>query len=233
MTFKRAKVGLYGEKTRALQRRLSYERVSQTWKIANVFLYLGSRANDDPSIKDVQITTFMETPDRAYSKDSIPINIHFEELHEQIVDYTQFGVIDPTGVDQVVRVHINSYESLGRPIVEGDVLEIPFFEQDSHKAYWEVTDVDRSQEFEKFYAVVKLAELTDSRETREIDHTGSIGPALDSIMDQHLDFAEEMIPFNGYDDSDLVNGEAVDQKQEWDGRQKNQASFLDDFDGEL
>lgn len=233
MTFKRAKVGLYGGKTRSLQKRLSYERVSQTWKIANVFLYLGSRANVDPSIKDVQITTFMETPDRAYSEEPIPINIQFEEIHEQIVDYSQFGVIDPAGVDQVVRVHVNSYEALGRPIVEGDILEVPFFEQDSHKAFWEVTDVDRSQEFEKFYAVVKLQELADSRETREIDHSGSIGPALDVIMNQHLDFAEGEIPFNGYDDSELMNGEPVDVKEPWDGRQKNQASFLDDFDGEL
>lgn len=229
-----AKIGVYGEKTRALQQRMSYERVAQTWKIANVFRYLGSRDNPDPNIKDVQVTTFMEVPDRAYDKESVPINIYFEPIPEQVVDYTQFGVIDPIGVDQIIRVHINSYEDLGRPIMTGDVIDVPFFKQKTHDAMWEVVDVDRGQEFEKFYSVVKLKELTDSRSTREIEKTGSIGPTLADIVGHHEEHADDQVGYNGVDDTNIDNGDDnQDMADDFDGRQKNQKSFLDDFDGGL
>lgn len=230
---KKAKVGVYGEKDRKLQRRLAYERVSQTWKTANVYMYLGSRDSAVPEVTDVQVTTFMEVPDRAYREDPIEINIYFEPLPEQIVDYSALGVITPMGDEQIIKVHINSYEDLGRPIRSGDVLEIPFFKQD-HEAFWEVVDVDRGQEFEKFYAIVKMKELSDSRETREIPISGSSGGIIDDIMNVHNDMAEEQVPHNGVDDTFIENGETNEKSfEDFDGRESPKKSFLDDFDGDL
>lgn len=229
---KLAKVGVYGNKMRSLQRRMAYERTSLTFKLANVYRYLGSRANVTPDIKDIQLTTFLEVPDRAYDAVPVLINIEFEPMPEQIIDYSQLGVIDPIGVDQIIKVHVNSYDELGRQIIVGDVIEVPFFEQPTHRAFWEVVDVDRSQEFEKYYAVIKLNELTDSRKTREISPEGTISDILDVIQDQHEDHANDYVPFNGVDDTGIDNGEENPEIAEpFDGRRKNQASFLDDLNG--
>lgn len=232
---KRAKIGVYGKKTRSLQKRLAYEATSLTWKLGNLYRYLGSRDSEIPDIDDIQVTTFMEVPDRAYDAFPININIWFEPAPEQVTDYSQFGVIDPIGTDQIIKVHVNSYADIGRAIIVGDVLEVPFFRQDSHEALWEVTDVDRSQEFEKYYAVVKMRVLEDSRKTREIDITGSIGPSLDDIVNAHNQRADDYVPHSGVDDSDIDNNEENDKlNDDYSGiTPPVRKSFLDDFDGEL
>ena len=231
-----SKIGRYGPKTRSLQKRLAYEKVSHTKKFANVYKYLGSRASEDPQINDIQTTTFMEVPDRAYSQKPIKINIYFEPLQEQKADFSKYGIIDPIGDKQVVKVHVNSYEDLGRELVEGDVLEVPFFEQD-HKAFWEVTDVDRSQEFEKFYAIISMNELADSRTTREIDvGAGSIADVLNDVGEQQQKESEDFVPHDGVDDVDVDNDETNDrigkEKEQRRSRPK-QPSFLDDVNGEF
>lgn len=232
---KRARIGVYGNRTRSLQKRLSYEAVSLTWKIANVFMYLGSRDNVSPDVTDIQTTTFMEVPDRAYNSHSVAVNIYFEPAPEQVTDYSQFGIIDPIGTDQIIKMHVNSYDSLGRPPIVGDVVEVPFFKQDSHDALWEVTDVDRSQEFEKFYSVVKMRVLEDSRKTREIDMQGSIGDTLDDIMGQNENEANENVEHTGYDDTDVVGGNTNDDTDKpFDGTTQNDRdTFLDEFNGDL
>ena len=232
---KRAKIGVYGTRTRALQKRMSYEAVSLTWKTARVYRYLGSRDSVNPNIRDIQITTFMETPDRAYDSFPVEINIYFEPQPEQAVDYSQFGIIDPIGSDQIIKVHVNSYLDIGRSLIEGDVIDVPFFSQDGHEAMWEITDVDHSQEIEKFYSIVKLKVLEDSRETRELDVEGSIGPSLDDIVGDHNTEADETVGNTGVDDSDIDNGETnEDLNTEYEGTtQNNRRSFLDEFDGDL
>lgn len=231
---KTAKIGVYGGRTRKLQKKLSYEATSMTWKIANVYKYLGSRASVNPSLNDIQVTTFMEVPDRAYDKYPVPINIYFEPAPEQVTDYSQFGIIDPIGTDQIIKVHVNSYDDLGRSLVEGDVVEVPFFKNPKHDAMWEVVDVDGSQEFEKFYTVVKLRVLEDSRKTREIDITGSIGPELDDIVDQHNQHANDYVGHDGVDDTGIDNGETnPDINEPFDGVEETRRSFLDEFDGDL
>lgn len=229
-----AKVGVYESKTRGLQRKLSYEATSMTWKIAKLYRYLGSRSNVDPQLSDIQTTTFMETPDRAYASESVSVNIYFEPLPEQVTDYSQFGIIDPIGGAQVIKMHINSFEDIGREVTEGDVLEIPFFETDGKRAYWEVNDVDRSQMQEKFYVTLKTDILKDARETREIDINNSTGTSLDDIMAQHGEEAEEFVPHNGVDDSVIDNGETnKDMADSYKGVSDDRKSFLDDFDGGL
>lgn len=232
---KLAKIGQYGPKTRALQRRLSYEKVSQTHKFADVWMYLGSRVNDDPSISDIQSTTFMEVPDRAYAAVPVRINIDFDPFPEQQTDLSQFGIVDPTGDDQKIRVHINSYEDLGRPIVEGDVMMVDFFNTEDVDAYWEVKDVDRKHEFEKYYAIITLDQLADSRATREIDMNGSNAGILGEIDNWQQIEQEEVVPFDGLDGRDIDNGEpgGDDEPEPYDGRNKTQRSFLDDLDGDL
>src|SRR5690606_1909291 len=78
--------------------------------------------------------------------------------------------ISPMGNEFIFRFHSLSFEAdgLGRYMVVGDVFEVPFLEQDGKKAYFEVTDVDRKSEFEKFYVVVTAVTLDDKRETAEI-----------------------------------------------------------------
>lgn len=231
---KRAKIGVYGDRTRALQKRMSYEAVSLTWKTANVYRYLGSRANLTPDIKDIQITTFMETPDRAYDVFPVEINIYFEPRPEQAVDYSQFGIIDPIGSDQIIKVHVNSYADIGRSLVEGDVIDVPFFKQGDADAMWEVIDVDDSQEREKYYSIIKLKVLEDSRETRELDVTNSIGPTLDEITGQQETEADEYVSNSGVDDSDITNNETnPDLNTPYEGTSKNRKTFLDEFDGDL
>lgn len=227
---KRPKVGVYEDKTRSLQNRLSYERVSQTWKTAFVWLYLGSRENAIPATSDIQVTAFMEVPDRAYSAEPVEINIWNEENPEQSVDLSQFGIMNPIGDEKLFRVHINSYDQLGRPIRTGDVLEMPFFSRDGKRAYWEINDVDREQEYEKYYAIVKAIPLDKKRESNEIPINRDNGGILGNYVDQVDLEADEQVSFNDVDTSGVtVDDPTTDTTEDFDPRTgETKRSFLDD-----
>ena len=201
--FKTPRIGVYQEKTRRLQKNLSYERTSLTWKEAIVYKYLGSRDSDNPSIKDIQVKAFSEVPDRAYSDEGVRINISVEMMSEQTTDLSRYGIIDPMGTEQTFRVHVKSYEDIGRPVVVGDVIEIPFFEQEGKAALWEIQDVDRTSEFENFYAVLNGTVLEDSRTTREVNITNSNSSVMDEIIADNDTAFDEQIPYNGVDTSEV------------------------------
>lgn len=221
------RVGVYGNKTRLLQKRMSYEAFQMTFKEANVYRYLGSRANINPSIQDIQNLTFFEVPDRAYDTKYVTINIGMEPLQEGKMDFSQYGIINPLSDEIRVRIHINDFQCLGRDIIEGDVLEIPFLLKDCDRALFEVTDVDKDPSYEKFYVTVTLKTLDDSRKTREIDKDRSNNDIFNDVMDAADDKYQEEVPHNGLDESD-INTEWETPTEETDYRRKNQKSFLDD-----
>lgn len=188
-SLKNPRIGMYGGKDRLLQKTLSFEKVSLTWKTANVYMYLGSEVNgENASITDIQDTVFMETPDRSYNPIPVEINISMDDLGEQAFDLSKFGIISPIGETQIFRVHVNSFEqdALGRYLIVGDILEIPFLQEngnDSQLAFFEITDVDRKMEFENFYVTVTTVPVKDTQETAGIDGIPTNSDALTGLQD--------------------------------------------------
>ena len=253
-SLKNARVGMYGDKDRRLQKTLSFEKTSLTFKTANVYKYLGSEANGtDASINDIQDAIFMETPDRAYDPDPVEINISMDDLSEQAFDLSKFGIISPIGETQLFRVHVNSFDTdgLGRYLIVGDILEIPFLQQngnDSQLAFFEITDVDRKMEFENFYVTVTTVPVKDTQETAGIDGIPSNSDALSELQDQldaayNEDFTESGLnaePYlyvrrgyvkDGYVDAVIVN-EAIDtDRTDYEPRPND--DWLDDPSGKI
>lgn len=190
--FRNRPFGLYDSNDRTLQKRLSYERTSFGHPVV-VYKYLGSEVNkDSATILDIQDTLFMENPDRSYDPNGIKINAHVEQLPESPFDLSKFGIINPLEGVQVFRVHVNSFdnEGMGRYIVVGDVLEVPFFERDGIKAFFEVTDVDKKTEFENFHVVVTTVPIKDVQEMDEIPGMVSNSDIMDELQSS-LDEAYE------------------------------------------
>lgn len=170
-TFKTAKVGVYGPKTRLLQARLSYERTAHTMKAFLIHKYEGARTNASPTLDDVQDSVLMEVRDRAYNPIPVQINGWYEEIQEQTMDLTQYGIVSPLSQTYRFRFHSWSFrpDGLGRHLVVGDVIEVPFLEIDGKKALFEVNDVDRKLEPEKFVVTAVTTPMRARQETAEID----------------------------------------------------------------
>jgi len=217
------KIGVYGSKTRSLQRRLSYEAFGLTFKTANVYRYLGSRANDAPDIDDIQSKVFFEVPDRAYSDEPIPIPVGMESLPDTKTDFSRFGLINPLQDETRFRVHVDDFLPIGRELIIGDVLELPFFEKHGD-AYWEITDVDFRSEAEKFTVVVSATPLKTSRATREIIVDKDNESIMDDIMAGLNTVYQEQVPVEGV----YLNPEEQ-PVEDIDYRNDLQAGFLDDL----
>lgn len=220
---RKGKIGVYGPKTRKFQRRLAAEMFGLTFKDANVYMYLGSRDSVAPHINDIQNQILFEIPDRAYSVTPVNIMIGMEPLGESGMDFSRFGIINPIGDEQTFRVHVDEFTGcLGRPLIIGDVFEIPFFERDCKKAFWEITDVDDKPSYERFYYTVKATVISNSRKTREIPIERTNEDIMGVVIDG-LDLAfDQQISQTGLDPVPTPNPEPVDY------RNKKQASFLDD-----
>ena len=113
------KIGVYGSKTRTLQRRISFEAFGLTFKTAFVYRYLGSRANAAPDIDDIQTKVFFEVPDRAYSDVPIEIPVGMEPLPETKTDFSRFGLINPLQDETRFRFHIDDFQPLTRELIVG------------------------------------------------------------------------------------------------------------------
>ena len=213
--------GVYGPKTRSLQRRLEFEAFGLSFKTANIWLYLGSRENTDPNIFDIS-SPFMEVPDRAYSAHPIEIPIGMELEQENKTDFSRFGLINPLGDEIRIRVHIDDLHELGRAMIVGDVIEVPFYHRNDKKFYLEITDVDDSQEVEKFIHIVHATKLGDQRTTSEIPVDNSNADVMDLFGEQLNDMAQEQVPVKG------TTFEEEPEKEDIDYRRSNQSSFLDD-----
>jgi hypothetical protein len=218
------KIGVYGTKTRLLQRRLSYEVYGLTFKTAVVWRYLGSKASLSPELTDVQTKVFWEVPDRAYHEEAVQIPIGMELLPEVKADFSRFGYIDPLQNENLFRVHIDDFEPLGRYMVVGDVFEMPFFEKNDQKVYWEVTDVDIKSEYEKFIAIVHASPLGDSRKTNSISVDQSNDSLLTDLMNEADEEYQDQVPVQ-----DLVLDTDI-EPVDFDQRSDLVSGFLDDPD---
>lgn len=227
MPFKIKLTGLYGERTREMQRKLTYQAFQLTFKSANVYRYLGSAESVTPDIDDIQSKVFYETPDRVYADESVPISIAIEPIPESQMDFSRFGIIAPMSNEVTIRVHVDEFEKcLGRWLIVGDVLEIPFYKRECKRAFWEVTDVDDKPSYEKFYVTVTISPLKDSRKTHDIEKDRSnfdFNQEIQEIQDQE---AFDEVPVAGI-------GNEVDAGEPVDPRRKKQRSFLDDPDAEF
>lgn len=234
MSLKQPKIGVYGPKTRALQQSLSYEHVSLTWKTCNVYKYLGPRTETTPNTGDIQDAIFMETRDRAYDPAPVEINVWYEPFPEQQMDFAKFGVINPLGDEQTFKFHVNSFDAtgLGRYIITGDVLEVPFLLQDGHKSYWEVTDVDRKTEFENFYIVVTAVTMDDKTETAEIPDKYEQDSIFQNIKAQADALADQQVPNEGITEGDV---EVTDPTtvEPYDPIPEGDRDFLEDPNAEV
>ena len=191
---KRPNIGVYEGKTRNLQAKLSYERTSLTWKTVNVYKYEGvyDSAGDRTEIED---KIFFETRNRRYDPEPVELNAHFEVMQEEQTDLSRFGIINPMADNLRIYMHTYSFGSLGlnRYVKSGDVIEIPFWEQDCNKSYWEVIEVDRKPEFESFTVVVTVEPIKDRQETQDIDGMFSNSDVMDGVFN---DLVVEMDTFD-------------------------------------
>lgn len=220
MVRKLGKIGVYGPKTRNLQRRLSFEAFGLTFKLANVWKYLGPK--DGSGINGIPTKVFWEVPDRLYCDNIVQIPIGMEPMNEAKADFSRFGYIDPLQNETMFRVHIDDFEPLGRELVIGDVFEIEFFVKNGKRAYWEITDVDLKQEYEKFIAIIYASPLGDSRTTVDIPVEQSNEPMIDNFMDELDQELSNQVPVEGT----TFDPEPVPEPVDY--RDKKQSSFLDD-----
>lgn len=217
------KIGVYGTKTRTLQRKLSYEAFGLTWKVANVYRYLGDRNNITPDINDIHTRIFHEVPDRAYSETVIPIPLGMDQHNEQKIDFGRVGLINPLQDETLFRVHIDDFDPLGRELIIGDVFELPFFTKNEKKAFWEITDVDLISEYEKFIAIIHAVPLGDNRKTREIPIERSNFDQMESaIFDLDTETGTDVPANTASFDPSTIEPATVDYRTE------TQVDFLDD-----
>lgn len=227
---------MYGANDRALQKALSYERVGLSWKTCNIYKYLGARTEGNPSIGDIQDPVLMEVRDRAYEVTPVSINVWYEPLPEKSFDFSKFGIIDPIGNEQLFKFHVNSFENdaLGRYIITGDVIQVPFLTQDGNLSYWEVTDVDRKSEFENFYVVVTAVPLSVRQETAEISNIPNTESVMDTIKSDNDVEGSAEVTQEGLDVGNLELDELDDPNPPaYDPRDDDKGDFLDNPDGKV
>lgn len=224
---RRGCIGVYGTKTRALQRCISAEVFGLTFKDANFYLYLGSETNQVPDINDVPDNVFFEISDRAYDLTPKSVPIGMEPMSDYKADYSRFGYIDPISDEQLFRMHINDFETLGREPIIGDVFEMPFFSKSGNKAFWEVTDVDLKSEYEKFLVIIHARPLGDDRRTNEIPIDQSNDGILEDLQDEMDTTQAEQVPA----DTQVFDGPPAES--EVDYRDDVHKDFLDDPNAEF
>lgn len=218
------KIGVYSEKTRNLQRKLSYEVYGLSFKEAKFYLYLGDKEADVQDINVFHNKVLFEVADRLYSDQPISVPVGMEQYSDSKADFSRFGLINPLTDEVRFSIHIDDFETLGREIVVGDVFEMPFFEKDGKKAFYEVTDVDFKTEKEKFICVFHASTLDKSRATRDIELNRDNFDFMEQLSEDGDDYISDIINT----DETASDFEEVTQKKNVDYRNKQQASFLDD-----
>lgn len=222
------RIGVYGAKTRAMQRRITYEAFGLSCKVANVYRYLGSRMNDEPSINDVQNVVFFETPDRAYDSEYVTIPIGMDALPEDKIDYGRFGLVNMFGNETRFRVHVDDFEPLGREMIIGDAFHLPFYDKNGEKSMWEVVDVDLNSEAEKFIAILHCTPMAEHRGTTELPIDRSSDEFMSEILADMDDYNAMVTP-----SKDVIFDGVIPLPEPVDFRDELHSSFLDDPDKEF
>lgn len=219
------KIGVYGNKTRDLQRRLSYEAFGLSYKQAYFYLYLGSSVNHNPSINDVQTKIFSEVPDRAYSPEPIGVPIGMDPLSESPMDFSRFGILSPMTEEYRFKMHIDDCYALGRKPVIADVFMLPFYDTGDNQSFWEITDVDEKPQAETYTIIITATPLVKSRVTKEIAVDNSADDFLTSLMDEFDVEVSDDVSLKNPEYEQNIDPNKVD---EIDYRDPKQQNFLDD-----
>lgn len=205
-------IGAYGNKTRALQRRISYEAFGLSAKNASFYLYLGDNGSDNPSVFEFSDKVFFEIKDRKYSQTPIKVPIGVEPQSSMPTDFSRFGLINPLTSETTFRMHIDDTNKLGRYPIVGDVFGIDFFDTATGKAMWEITDVDASEPtLETFVITISATVLNSARSSKELPLNRTNEDMFSDIMEQADEQYNEFVPTTdiNYDHSKVPVGTNV------------------------
>jgi hypothetical protein len=184
------KIGVYGSKTRMLQRKLSYEAVGLTFKEARFFLFQGDKDDSTLSPTAFKDKVFYEIINRSYSKDYIAIPVAFDPRTHMKTDFSRFGLVNPMTAEVEYVVHIDDCALLGREPVIGDVFELPFFEDTVGYSVWEIVDVDDKRSYEEYIYTLTAVPVTKSRATRDLTINSDNESVFSTLMDEaDIDYA--------------------------------------------
>lgn len=219
---KLGKIGVYGKKTRRLQRKLSFEAYGLTFKTAEVFRYLGSKENAIPNIDDIETTVFGEVPDRAYDSHPISIPVGYQREDEAKMDFSRMGLINPLQDETLFRFHVDDFTVLGRMMIVGDAFEIPFMSPKGKRTLWEVVDVDDKSVEEKFLVIVHAVPIGKNRTTRDLPIDHGAGGIMDGLMGNFDMEVADQVP------SESLSFDPIEEPEDVDYRDPLQSDFLDD-----
>jgi hypothetical protein len=184
------KIGVYGSKTRMLQRKLSYEALGLTFKEARFFLFQGDKDDSTLSPTAFKDKVFYEITDRSYAKDYIAIPVAFDPRTNMKSDFSRFGLVNPMTSEVEYVVHLDDCDLLGRTPVIGDVFELPFFETSAGYSVWEIVDVDDKRSYEEYTLTLTAVPITKSRATRDIAINSDNDSVFSTLMNEaDVDYA--------------------------------------------
>jgi hypothetical protein len=189
-------IGVYGTKTRALQRRLSYEAFGLSAKNAFFYLYLGDKATIDTDRTKFDDKVLFEIRDRVYSQNPVRIPIGVEPASSMPMDFSRFGLINPLTSESTYRIHIDDTKTIGRYPVVGDVFEIDFYNNGecNRKALWEITDVDKNElTLESYVITITATPVNDSRSMQDLHIGRSNDDIFSDIMIEADDHYNEYV----------------------------------------
>ncbi|MCI4410585.1 MAG: hypothetical protein JHC38_02805 [Thiotrichales bacterium] len=184
------KIGVYGNKTRTLQRKLSYEALGLTFKEARFFLFQGDKDAAKLSTTSFKDKVFYEIANRSYAKDYVAIPVAFDPRTHMKTDFSRFGLVNPMTAEVEYIVHVDDCNLLGRKPVIGDVFEIPFFETSPGYSVWEIVDVDDKRSYEEYIFTLTAIPVTKSRATRDLTINSDSESVFSTLMDEaDVDYA--------------------------------------------
>lgn len=226
MPLKSPKFGVYHNKDRSLQEKISFEHVTKSWRVAAYWKY--KCPVESGNIDDISNVVFMENPDRIYESTPILLNIDYASSDESVANLNQFNIINPFENQKTMRIHTYTVsDDIGRNPVIGDVIQIylynndlktwieditaapPTFLRENEKEAWlEITDVDYSQEVENFYLVLTTQRLEHSRKAKDIPNDSESNQnILDNIQSQLSAEQNEAVSKEGINNDEIIEVE--------------------------
>ncbi len=123
------------------------ETTNDVWATSAIEMFHNYIATDEYNIQD---KVFLENRDRDYNNESIPIKGYYD-LTENLTELSGYGLEIPSMTIYMTVSFIGTVAALGRPIVVGDIIEVPSQAQYSAKMkkilkWMEVTDVSWATE---------------------------------------------------------------------------------------
>jgi len=158
----------------------------------NLHKYIGVVGSDSEVY--IQDVLFMENRDRKYDSTIYDLRGHYDIQDDNAYDNLQFGAfLSNAGVFMVFHIE-SMVGSIGRKIMPGDVLELPHLrddlllgQADAINRFYVVTDATRPRDgydpgWWPHLWRVKLTNITDSQEYRDLLGTGENEDDLRNVM---------------------------------------------------